>query len=239
MKNGTLWVIGAVLCGAIALQAFSLRDIKEGDRSAEVAPVGLAQRVPAELPGWGGRDEPLGPNEVVKTAVERILNFDDVVNRVYEKGAVRVGIYVAYWAPGRMPIQKVASHTPDRCWTENGWKCEQMRYDVRVQAREFILDAAQWRQFEPPGSTGQKEYVLYWHLVGGQPYDYGERFNATPHPLQWWRDTMKYAFSGSDAQYFIRLTSNRDFTEFENDPAWQQLLKTVASLGVPTAVVYP
>lgn len=234
MKKGILGLIGAVLCGAIALQLVNFRDIKEGDRSAEATPVGLAQRVPAELPGWKGRDEPLGPNEVVKTAVERILNFDDVVNRVYEKGTVRIGIYVAYWAPGRMPIQKVASHTPDRCWTENGWKCEKMRYADRVRAGALVLDAAQWRQFEPPGATGQKEFVLYWHLVGDQLYDYGERFNATPHPLQWWRDTMKYAFSGSDAQYFIRLTSNRDFSELTADPGWSQLLGAVEGLGVPS-----
>lgn len=221
-----------VLLAAVGLQAIRFRDVKEGDRSAGAAGVNLTARVPTELPGWKGRDEPLGATEAVLNAVERILNYDDVVNRVYERGAVRLGIYVAYWAPGRMPIQKVASHTPDRCWTENGWRCLDMRFAERVGTETVALDAAQWRVFEPPGAVGHREYVLYWHLVGGQLYDYGERFNAAPHPMQWWRDTVKYAFSGSDAQYFIRVTSNRDFRELEGDPGWKQLLESVAELGL-------
>ncbi len=94
------------------------------------------------------------------------------------------------------------------------------------------LNDAQWRIFEPPGGLGPKEYVLFWHLVGSQLYDYGDRFNATPAPVQWWRDTVKYAFSGSDAQYFIRVTSNRDFGELAGDPAWQRLLTALAELGL-------
>lgn len=232
MKNVSLWALATVLLAALALQVWRFRDVKEGDRLREAAPVGLAQRVPVELPGWTSREEPLGPTELVKSEVERILNYDDVVNRVYTKGAVRVGIYVAYWAPGRMPVQKVASHTPDRCWTENGWRCLEMRFAEPVAEAGIRLNDAQWRIFEPPGGLGPKEYVLFWHLVGSQLYDYGDRFNATPAPVQWWRDTVKYAFSGSDAQYFIRVTSNRDFGELAGDPAWQRLLTALAELGL-------
>ena len=127
------WILGAaaaLLVAGVVFEWVQVRDIKEGDRTAEARPVKLGELLPRSLPGWTGRDEPLGPNEVTRTAVERTLNYDDFVFRVFERGDLQVGLYVAYWAAGRMPLQKVASHTPDRCWTENGWRCEDMRFEI-------------------------------------------------------------------------------------------------------------
>ena len=230
MRAGLIVAI-LVLLGALALQLIPIRDVKEGDQSGEARPVELAQRIPSELPGWTGRDEPLGPNEVARAAVERVLNYDDHVYRVFRRGDTTLGVYVAYWAPGRMPIQKVASHTPDRCWSENGWRCLERKHRIEVGEGTMRLSAAQWRIFEPPGS-GPREYVVYWHLVGNRLYDYGERFNAKPDPVAWWRDTVAYALSGSDAQYFIRVTSNRDFSALAGDPGWAQVVAALSALGL-------
>jgi hypothetical protein len=225
-----------VLLGAIVLQLVPVRDVSEGDRASDARPVGLAQRIPRELPGWVGGDAPLGANEVASTAVQRTLNYDDYIYRVFRRGDTTLGIYIAYWAPGRMPIQKVASHTPDRCWTENGWRCLEMKHGVSVAGRGVDLQPAQWRLFEPP-STGQssKEHVLFWHLVGDRIYDYGTRSNATPRAIDWWRDTVAYATSGSDAQYFIRVTSNRPFDELREEPAWQAVVASLGALGLAAA----
>jgi len=214
------------------VQFVRIRNVKDGDTTALVRPVDLANRFPVRLAGWETRDEPLGANEMVRTAVERTLNYDDYVYRLFRKGETAFGIYVAYWAPGRMPVQKVASHTPDRCWTENGWECEEMRFAETIKTGEISLRPAQWRIFRAPGPNAQKEYVVYWHLVGKRLYDYGNRFNARPDLVKWWRDTVAYAMSGSDAQYFIRITSNRPFQELVDDPAFFTVIGCVADLGL-------
>lgn len=222
----------AALVVAVVLQFAGIRDVKEGDRTAKAQPIGLAKKLPMELEGWVGKDEPIGPNEVAAQAASRVLNFDDNIYRVYRRGDITLGVYVAYWAPGRMPIQKVASHTPDRCWTENGWHCLERRHNIVVKSFRKNLGGAQWRVFEPPGASGGREYTVYWHLVGERLYDYGSRFNSRPHPLDWWRDTVSYAFSGVDEQFFVRLTSNHDFQQLEHDPGWQQLIASLDRLGV-------
>lgn len=228
-----LTVLGlCVLLLGVALQWLNVRDIKEGDRSAEARPVKLGERLPRAFAGWSGRDEALGPNEVTRSTVERTLNYDDCVYRIFERGDKEVGVYVAYWAPGRMPLQKVASHTPDRCWTENGWLCEEMRSGEMLSAGPVRLMPAQWRRFVPPSSSSPQQFVVYWHLVGDRLYDYGTRFNARPDLVKWWRDTLDYAYSGSEAQYFIRVTSNRPFEELKDEPAWQEILAALARLGL-------
>jgi hypothetical protein len=50
--------------------------------------------------------------------------------------------------------------------------------------------------------------------------------------LAGWRDTVAYATSGSDAQYFIRVTSNRPFEQIEGDPGWQEVLAALGKLGL-------
>jgi hypothetical protein len=187
---------------------------------------------PLHPSGWQGRDEPLGPTEFVQGAVERNLNYDDVINRSYRNGVRNFGLYVAYWTPGRMPVQKVASHTPDRCWSENGWTCEELRSGERLPTGSGELKPAYWRLFRTPGASSAHQYVVYWHLVGGELYDYGSGFNQRPNPVQWWRETLHYAIKGSAEQYFIRLTSDRPFAEIKNDPGFQEVLAALAKLGL-------
>lgn len=233
-SNRSLWVLvlaAIVLGGGALLQWMPVRDVKEGDRSAPVRQIRLAGQVPQGIAGWSVRDEPLGSNESLRSAVERTLNYDDYVYRVYSRGNESFGVYVAYWSPGRLPVQKVASHTPDRCWTENGWTCPEQRFAVTLPSGNEMLMPGQWRRFLPPNGAAE-QFVLYWHLVGGQPYDYGERFNARPDLVKWWRDTVAYAFRGSDEQYFIRLTSDRPFEQLVGDPGFQEVLSAVGKLGL-------
>lgn len=127
-----------------------------------------------------------------------------------------------------MPLQKVASHPPDHCWTENGWKCEAMRFAEDVSSGEVRLWPPQWRQFFSPGDSVTPHYVVYWQLVGDRLYNFGARFNARPDFVKWWRDTLQHAFSGSEAQDFIRVTSKRPFEEFARAPGWAELVGSPA-----------
>lgn len=233
MKSRAVLVLATlVLLTAAGLQFIRVRDMTGGERQQPARPAGLKNQIPATLAGWTVRDEPLGPNESVRSAVERTLNYDDYVYRLYRRNGVTVGVYVAYWAPSRMPVQKVASHTPDRCWTENGWTCLESRHHEMIASPAAALRAAQWRIFRAPGSGDQKEHVLFWHLVGPRLYDYGERFNATPGLIQWWRDAISYALSGSQAQYFIRVTSSVPFERLAGEAGWNELLAALAKLGL-------
>ncbi len=224
-----------VLAAALALQCVRLGNVKDGDTLSPVRHIQLGATLPKAVTGWEAVDEPLGPTEFLQTAVEKSLNYDDIVNRVYRSGGRSFGVYVAYWSPGRMPVQKVASHTPDRCWSESGWTCEAMRIDHHLNAGDRRLLPARWRLFRPPMGGGAKQYVLYWHLVGGDLYDYGDRFNQRPDPLQWWRDTVHYALQGSSEQYFIRIMSAQPLEELQGDAGFQEVLRALATLGLAAA----
>jgi hypothetical protein len=228
-----VWLVAiGVLLGALILQFLRIRNVKDGDINSHAKPVSLNLRIPLHVAGWSAVDEPLGPTEFLQAEMHKNLNYDDVVNRTYHNNARSFGLYVAYWSASRMPVQKVASHTPDRCWTENGWKCEQLRAGEYVPLKDGQLKPAYWRLFTAPGSKDVRQYVLYWHLVGDELYDYGDGFNQRPDPWKWWRDTVHYAIKGSASQYFIRLTSARPFEEIQSDPGFQQVLAGLAQLGL-------
>lgn len=231
-KHRFLFVfVACILLGGVTLQFLRVRNVKDGEAGGGVAAGELIKRLPVVAGAWQGRVEPLGPSEFVSEQAEKILNFDDYAYLIYRQGNRTLGVYVAYWQAGRMPTHKVASHTPDRCWTENGWKCDEMRFGVAANYGAVALKPAQWRRFTPPGGSGT-QYVLFWHLVGDELYDYGDRFNATPHPLKWWRDSMAYAIKGSQPQYFIRLTSDRPLEELLGDPDLAPVLEALAGMGL-------
>jgi hypothetical protein len=226
-----LAVVALIFLGGVGLQFLSVRNVKDGEAGGGIAAGELVKRLPSSAGAWVSRVEPLGPSEFVAEAAERILNFDDYAYLTYRNGPRSLGVYVAYWRAGRMPTHKVASHTPDRCWTENGWKCEEMKFGVPATYGKVALKPAQWRRFTPPGGAGT-QYVLFWHLVGDELYDYGDRFNSTPHPLKWWRDSMAYAMKGSQPQYFIRLTADRPVEEIISDPDLAPVLEALAGMGL-------
>jgi len=228
--NWGLGIGALVLVGALAFQFLRVRDLSAGDVGTARAVGHLQGKVPEALAGWAARDEPLGSTEVVRGQVEAILNFDDYVFRVFTRGSTHVGVYVAYWKRDRMPVSRVASHTPDRCWTENGWTCESMTFNEVWTTGGKTLQPAQRRVFISPANV--RENVAFWHLVNRKAFDFGERFTLFTHPGKWIRDTVSYAALGSEEQYFVRLTSNRPFEEFKDDPGWSDLLNALGKLGL-------
>ncbi len=191
----------------------------------------LAQRVPEGISGWEGRDVPLGPNEFIAGEVEKVLNYDQVVYREFKRNGETFGVYVAYWGPGKMPTRLVASHTPDRCWTENGWRCLDMKFKREEALDGLELQPAESRLFEPP-EGGKPTYVLYWHLVDGRVYDYGPRFNSVPDPIRWWKDAVQEILRGNREQIFIRLTSNEPIENLWTDPGIEEVLHSLVGLGL-------
>lgn len=191
----------------------------------------LAEATPRELRGWNVVDLPLGPTEAVNEAALKTLNLDDYVYREFRRGTESFTIYAAYWGPGKMPVRLVASHTPDRCWTENGMRCDEMRFHQTYAIRERRLQPGEFRTFTPAGGA-EKINVIYWHVVGGESYDYGERFNAVPSPWRWWKDTLAEATHGSREQLFVRVASAQPVDALWRQPDFLTAMTAVANLGL-------
>lgn len=219
-------VVGALLLVAISLQIWPVQG-GEGSRGKGKH---LAAALPDALLGVKSRALELGNTENVRTAVERTLRYDDVLYREYRVGEATVTLYAAYWGPARMPTQLVASHTPDRCWVENGWACEQSRHDVTAGITGEAFLPAEWRLFKAP--AGPKLHVVFWHLVGDKVYDYGDRLNRVPSAWRWWRDAASQIFKAPPEQYFIRVTSDIPFEKLQAEPGWHELLGALAKLGL-------
>jgi hypothetical protein len=225
LKRPAIVIPLLVLVAAVAVQFTALFREVPSPRPAH-----LNDFVPAAPDGWRAREVPLGPNEFLEEQVGRILNFDEAVHREYSRGGVTVAVYAAYWGPGRMPTRLVASHTPDRCWTENGWTCLEMRFKESHSVGEVALQPAEWRLFRSP--AGDNTNVLFWHLVDGRIYDFGSRFTAVPDPVRWWKDAIAQAFRGSSEQYFVRVTSNVPFAQVWDEPGFQRVMRGLAELGL-------
>jgi hypothetical protein len=221
-----------ILPALVLMVAVAMQGVKFFRETPKPRDPHLVQAVPLTLPGgWTGADVPLGANEFMSNEVEKVLNYDAVLNREFSRGGESFGVYVAYWGAGKMPTRLVASHTPDRCWTENGWRCLAMKFKQPEIFEGSVLQPAEWRLFEPP-LGGSPTYVLYWHLVEGHAYDYGDRFNNVPSPILWWKDAVQQAVLGSREQYFIRLTSNEPLENLWSDPGFAEVLRGLGRLGL-------
>jgi hypothetical protein len=225
--KASIFAAAVLLATAIGLQLlYRLREVADPRPRAR-----LQTRIPDQAADWRGVDEALGATETVNAATLKTLNLDDYVYRRFTKGQQSFTIYAAYWAAGRMPTRFVASHTPDRCWTENGMRCVGMSFGQRYALGEKALLPAEYRAFAAPGSA-EKMHVAYWHTVAGRIYDYGGRFTAVPHPWLWWKDTLAQAAYGSSEQYFVRIASTTPFEVLWKEPGFQSVMSRVADLGL-------
>jgi len=190
----------------------------------------LSTSLPGQIAGWIARDLELGPTEATNRAVASTLRFDDVYYKEFRSPRAIVSLYVAYWGPSKMPVQLVASHTPDRCWVENGWVCERRVHGETLGVNGVAVLPGEWRLFRAPSKLSLN--VIFWHLKGGELYDYGDRMNTVPFIWRWWRDVYRTIATAPAEQYFVRLTSNRPFRELAQDSGWQELTASLADLGL-------
>jgi hypothetical protein len=223
----TTGVLALVLLAGAVLQIFN----RSHDVARPVSRVRIADVIPKASNNWTVSDELLGPTEASSQSALKTLNLDDYVYRRFQRGGTWFTIYAAYWAPGRMPTRLVASHTPDRCWTENGMRCVEMNFRQAHELNGKPLFRAEERAFTG-AAGGEKTYVAYWHLVEGRLYDYGGRFNAIPHPWLWWKDTVAQAMYGSREQVFVRVASNISIGDLWRDADFDAVMSTVAGMGL-------
>lgn len=202
---------------AIAFQFFRATEQEHVSRGEH-----LENYIRNEVPGWEVRDLPVGETEFMVNTVERILRFDDVLYRSFERNGVNFSIFITYWGEGKNPVREVAKHTPDRCWTTSGWRVVDIYNRFPMEFTDFSLLPTEKRMFT---FHGRPMHVKFWHLVGGQPYDSGTGFNMIPNPVRFIQDFFEEILIGRQEQYFIRITSSVPFEEIEFEPAYQALLE--------------
>ena len=213
----TLFFVATVLLLAIALVAgAALRPLEpafQGPLSRLLPPVEAM-----ELAGWTVTSRPVGETPELKQAVAEVLNFSDAHYIVYQKNAVRISLYLAYWSPGRMPHRLVAGHTPDVCWTSSGWAAQSVG-TTTVWCSSIPFEQ---RVFASP--LKELEHVVWCHLVSGRPFSYG-----TGREPPWYAsiaDLWRLGIRQREEQFFIRISSNAPWDRVrDSTPVRVALLK--------------
>ena len=80
----------------------------------------LSEIIPEELNGWKIKDQDMAESPESSERISDFLNFDDALFRIFNKGDTTVGLYIAYWMPGKASYRWARAHTPDTCWVLNG-----------------------------------------------------------------------------------------------------------------------
>lgn len=195
----------------------------------------LADVMPLSLPGWEVKEIPIAESEEMLKRVEAILEYDDAVYRIYRKGALEVQVYVAYWRPGSVPYGQAGAHTPDTCWIYNGWSCSN-----RLRAQVGILGQSELVPYEFGvfSKTGQTLEVIFWHLVGGNPYGYVQEgwrngvkgyLERLPRLLD---DLRAHGFNLAQEQLVIRVSTNGRLEQLWVDRDFITLMGQLRPLGI-------
>jgi len=178
--------------------------------------------------GWSAINVPVADTQEMREAVDELLNYDAGLYRVYRKGNLELGVYVAYWRPGKMHYRLIHGHNPDVCWVGAGWKITSA-WNGRAWHVEgsLVLKPAQYREM----TLGNKSsYILFWHLLDGESFSY-DRVGRSPI-WSFIRDLWERGLDQNAEQWVIRVSSNVPFEELESDPGFQEIMSSLAELGL-------
>lgn len=238
----TFWIFRGLL--ALLVAGLAAQFIFQIGRAPSPA-ILPAEVIPSALPGVEIKDLRVAETESVSQAVEEGLGFSDHRYREYRRGGLQFAIYLAYWQDRKRHFMDLGTHAPDNCWVSNGWKMDAKlpKRAFSVQARSpssngsggtplSALDsqpsAATWpaedRVFHAGGNT---IYVVYWHLLDGQPLDY-TRY-GTGKTVGYLMDNLNHYWRGTAEQYFLRISSNLPMDQLEKEPAFQAVLASLAA----------
>lgn len=228
-RNTTRLVILAAAASTLAMGVVMSITGKFEPPSTYVSP-DLRKILYVKPSGWEVQDIPLGNTEMLRQAVERTLRYDDYFFREYRSGNIDFSIYVAFWAPGKQPPQLIAQHTPDKCWTVNGWTCTEMRFNQQYEVGGVKLWPAQWRKFRSP--AGEDIYTVFWHIIGDRQYDYGERFYETSDAVTYAMEALRFFVGSKHEQFFIRVSSNVPPEKIWGEAGFQEVAEGLLKLGL-------
>ena len=163
-----------------------------------------------------------------------ILETEHLIQRTYLRRVdtrpggepLQITVYLAYWSPGQVPVSLVAAHTPEACWPSGGWAAQ----PVTPAERPFLaagrpLPAPEYRAFT---HNGFLQNVWYWHLYDGRSIAQTDPRSAVMLLKLAWR----YGFRTAGEQMFVRISSNRPWTEIRDDPLVTGILARLQPHGL-------
>ena len=198
------------------------------DQSGETAEIpALATLLPATADGWKVSE----PDDLYQFT--GILQTTHLMERTYLRAdadgqPVQITVYVAYWPAGQTSVSRVASHTPDACWPGAGWSSQTTGRDRRqaLAVGELRLAPAEYRLFRT--DRGFAQHVWFWHVFDGRVIDYRDPYSI-PALLQ---IALQYGFKRQGSQYFVRLSSNRPWSDLAPEPLMRDILAGLARTGL-------
>lgn len=211
---------------ALALGGFFFAHSRDRSEAADPAPQ-LATLLPAEAAGWKVTE----PGDLYEFS--GILQTTHLLERTYlrmdDSGQpVQVTVYIAYWPAGQTSVSRVASHTPDACWPGSGWSSQTAGNDRRqsLALPGISLAPAEYRLFRT--DKGFTQHVWFWHVFDGRVIDYRDPYSI-PALLQ---IALQYGFKRQGSQYFVRLSSNRPWSDLSADPLLREILTNLGHVGL-------
>ena len=223
MKKLLFIIATAALLGGLGLRAYfalvpapepTLKDL-------------LSDIVPRDINGWKIIDKDMAESPESSERISDFLNFDDALFRVFKKHDNFVGLYIAYWLPGKVSYRWAGAHTPDTCWLQNGWTQLDRKYSISFHNAETPFEPAEFGVYQKDGST---QNVYFWHLVGGEAFGYKQEggHNIFAALL----DIKNNGLNLRDEQFFIRLSSNKKIEELKEIEGFNQILDSLNEIGL-------
>ncbi len=223
MKKLLLIFAGLILVTGLGLRAY-FTFVPPPEATLQEA---LAEVVPEDLNGWSIKDLDMAESPESSARITDFLNFDDALFRVFEKGDTFVGLYIAYWTPGKASYRWAGAHTPDTCWVQNGWTRTDREYGIPFNNQATEFEPAEFGVYEKNGSA---QNVYFWHLVGGEAFSYKQQggHNIFAALL----DIKKYGLNLRDEQFFIRLSSNKTIDQLKEIEGFDAILDSLNKVGL-------
>ena len=212
---------GVLVSLALATVALS----RSSDRpEASPALSAVETLLPAEPAGWTVRTS----DDLYRFS--GVLQTRHLAERTYFRptaaGPLQINAYVAHWTAGSAPVSLVASHTPDACWPGSGWLPEETPdRQVTLTTGDRLLPLAEQRIFR---FGDQPQHVWYWHVYDGRVINYRDPYSI-PALVE---IALRYGFRRQGSQYFVRLSSNRPWSEIRDEPLVRELAANFAGLGI-------
>lgn len=187
----------------------------------------LAEILPKQLAGWQVEEHDMAESPEASARISDFLNFDDAIFRTYRRGDTFIGVYVAYWKPGKASYRWAGAHTPDTCWVQNGWTRSERKYSVPLNASGIPFKPAEFGVYV---KDGHPQKVYFWHLIGGNVYSFNQH---NSHNI-WGSllDIKKHGLDLRKEQFFVRFSSNKALTELEELEGMHKILQALAHVGL-------
>lgn len=213
-------------CSAcLLIGMFYFANSRPSNRQELPAP-NLAALLPTEPAGW----QVLTPKDLYQFS--DILHTSHLMERTYLRPnaagqLTQLTVYVAYWEAGQTSVSQVATHTPDACWPGAGWATAPLSNPQQVlELPGWQTSRSEHRIFH--NADGFPQNVWFWHIYDGKVINYRDPYSLPAL----FHIALQYGFRKQGDQFFIRVSSNRDWSELANEPLVREIFTNLATLGL-------